>query len=111
MTATGIAHNKIIAKLQALDEYLGYLKELQKINKKSFLQDYHQFGLAEHYLHLSIEVLLDVSKLIIIAYGLPRPEEPREVFYALHNEGVINDVQVSPVNVKNQSILRGFCRA
>ena len=91
MTITGIAHNKIIAKLQALDEYLGYLKDLQKVNKKSFLQDYHQFGLAEHYLHLSIEVLLDVAKLVIIAYGFPRPEESREVFYVLHNKSVIND--------------------
>lgn len=91
MSPTGIAHNKIIAKLQALDEYLGYLKDLQKANKKSFLKDYHQFGLAEHYLHLSIEVLLDVAKLIIIAYGFPRPEEQRDVFRVLHDKRVISE--------------------
>ena len=92
MTTTGIAHNKIIAKFQALDEYLVYLKDLQKVNKKSFLQDYHQFGLAEHYLHLSIEVLLDVAKLVIIAYEFKRPEELQEVFYVLRDKSVINDV-------------------
>lgn len=86
-----IAHNKVIAKLQALDEYLGYLKDLQKANKKSFLTDYHQFGLAEHYLHLAIEVLLDVSKLIVIAYGFPRPEENRDVFRVLHDKRVISE--------------------
>lgn len=86
-----VAHNKIIAKLNALDEYLGYLKELQTINKKSFLSDYHNFGLAEHYLHLSIEVLLDVAKLLIIAYEFPRPEEQRDVFRVLHNKKVISE--------------------
>ena len=85
-----ITHNKIIGKLQALDEYLGYLHDLQKVNKKSFLNDYHQFGLAEHYLHLSIEVLSDVAKLIIIAYALPRPEEQRDVFRVLHDKRVVS---------------------
>lgn len=85
-----VGQNKIVAKLQSLDEYLGYLKELQKVNKRSFLKDYHFFGLAEHYLHLSIEVLLDVSKLVVIAYKLPRPEEPRELFEVLHKHKVIN---------------------
>lgn len=85
-----VGQNKIVAKLQALDEYLGYLKELQKVNKRSFLNDYHFFGLAEHYLHLSIEVLLDVSKLVVIAYELPRPEEPRDLFEVLRKHKVIN---------------------
>lgn len=87
---SGLAYNKIIAKLQALDEYLTYLKELQKVNKRSFLHDYHQFGLAEHYLHLCIEVLLDVAKLIIIIYSFPRPEENRDVFRVLYDKRVIN---------------------
>lgn len=88
---TGIAHNKIVGKLQALDEYLAYLNDLQKVNKKSFLADYHAFGLGEHYLHLSIEVLLDVAKLIIIAYDFPRPEENRDVFRVLHDKKVISE--------------------
>lgn len=88
---TGIAHNKIIAKLQALDEYLGYLKNLQKVNRASFLADYHQFGLAEHYLHLAIEVLLDVAKLMVVAYQFPRPEEQRDVFRVLHDKRVLSE--------------------
>lgn len=86
-----VAYNKIIAKLQALDEYLRYLLELQKVNKKSFVLDYHFFGLAEHYLHLSIEVLLDVSKLLIVIYKLPRPEEPRDAFRVLYEKKIINE--------------------
>lgn len=85
------AYNKIISKLQCLDEYIDYLKELQKVNKKSFLNDYHFFGLAEHYLHLSIEALLDVSKLIVIGFGLPRPEEQRDIMRVLHEKKVISE--------------------
>ena len=86
-----VAHNKIIAKLQALDEYLGYLTELQKIEQRAFLKDYRIYGLAEHYLHLSIEALLDVSKLIIIAYGFTRPEEPRDTLRVLGERKVISE--------------------
>lgn len=30
------AYNKIVAKLERMDEYLAYLKEIQKVNKKVF---------------------------------------------------------------------------
>ncbi len=86
-----IAYNKIIAKLQKLDEFIKYLEELQQVNKKSFFADYHFFGAAEHYLHLSIEAVHDVADLIIIDKQLPRPEERREVFRILFEHKVINE--------------------
>jgi len=67
--------NKIIAKLERLDEYLRYLADVQKVNKKSFLNDYRFYGLAERYLQLAIEVILDVGKLIIITEKLEKPED------------------------------------
>lgn len=86
------AHNKIIEKLQALEEYIGYLKELQKVNKKSFLNDYHFYGLAEHYLHLSIEALLDIGKLVIISFNFPRPEEPKDALRILFEKKVLDEI-------------------
>lgn len=86
-----VAHNKIIAKMQALDEYQGYLVELQKIEKRTFLRDFHIFGLVEHYLHLSIEAVLDVAKLIIIAYRFPRPEEPQDALRILHDQKILSE--------------------
>lgn len=85
-----VAHNKIIAKMQALDEYLNYLTELKKIEKRTFLNDFHVFGLVEHYLHLSIEAVLDIAKLIIIAYRFPRPEEPQDALRILHDQKIIS---------------------
>lgn len=85
------SYNKIIFKLQKLDEYVKYLKETQKINKNQFVEDYHFFGLAERYLQLSIEILLDVGKLLIIIRGLKRPEENQEIFSALRDEKIISE--------------------
>lgn len=81
---------KIIAKLEKLREYLGYLRELQKVNRKTFLGDYHHFGLAERYLQLSIEVILDVSKLLIIEKKLPEPHNNREIFVVLGDHRVLS---------------------
>ena len=69
------AYNKVVSKLERLDEYLKILSDIQKVNKKSFIEDYHFYGLAERYLQLAIEVLLDIGKLIIISQNLRRPED------------------------------------
>lgn len=85
------AYNKIISKLQKLDEYVNYLRETQKVNKNQFVKDYHFFGLAERYLQLSIEVLLDVGKLLIVIKGLKRPEENQEIFSTLCDKKIISE--------------------
>ena len=56
-----LTYNKIVAKLEQLDEYLKYLSEIQKVNKKTFLQDYHFYGTAERYLQVSIETIIDTG--------------------------------------------------
>lgn len=84
-----IIFNKIIAKFERLDEYLTYLREIQKVNKKSFMKDYHFHGLAERYLQLAIEVLLDVSKLIILAKNFRKPEDNQEIFMVLCENNII----------------------
>lgn len=82
--------NKIFVKLERLDEYLEHLREIQKVNKKSFLRDYHFYGLAERYLQLSIEVLMDTGKLIILSEGFRRPEDNQEIFEILGSEKVLS---------------------
>ena len=83
--------NKIITKLQRLDEYIGYLSEIQKVNKKSFLSDYHFYGLAERYLQLAIEVLMDAGKLVIISKNLRRPEDNQDVFVVLREKKILSE--------------------
>ncbi len=85
-----VLYNKIVAKLDHLNEYLGYLKVLQKINKKAFLEDYHHFGLAERYLQLSIEVVLDIAKLFVARLELPKPDSNQEFIFILRNAKIIS---------------------
>lgn len=85
-----IIFNKIIAKFEKLDEYLKCLYEIQKVNKKSFLVDYHYYGLAERYFQLAIEVILDVGKLMIIYQNLRRPEDNQDIFTVLIDEKILS---------------------
>lgn len=88
---TNISENKIFEKLSLLDEYLSYLKDIQKVNKNSFLKDYHFYGLAERYLQLSIQTLIDVGQLIITEKQLSRPPEPQEIFSVLFNSKILSE--------------------
>lgn len=88
---TSISKHKMFEKLSLLDEYLKYLKEIQKVNKNSFLNDYHFHGLAERYLQLSIQVLIDLGQLIITEKQLSRPAEPQEIFSVLFNDKILSE--------------------
>lgn len=83
--------NKIISKLSLLDQYLKYLTEIQKVNQKKFINDFIFLGAAERYLQLSIEIIIDVGKLIIIAENIKRPEANKEIFPILHDEKIISE--------------------
>ena len=85
-----LVFNKIVAKLERLDEYLDHLAELQKANKESFLADHHLYGLAERYLQLAIEVLLDIGKLLIISENLRKPEDNQDIFAVLGERGILS---------------------
>lgn len=83
--------NKIVAKLDNLDEYLKILKDLQKVNRKSFINDYHFYALAERYLQLSIEILLDVGKLLIVVGNLRKPESNDDIFVILRENKILSE--------------------
>lgn len=82
--------DKILSKLQRLDQYLVYLKEISKYRKDLFVSDYRVHGLGERYLQLSIEILLDVGKLLVIEFELARPETNHEIFDLLREAKIIN---------------------
>lgn len=99
------AYNKIIAKLERLDEYIEYLKDIQKVNKKSFLKDYHFYGLAERYLQLAIEIIIDIGKLIIVSENFKRPEDNGDIVSVLIDAKILSkklgEKLVGIVNFRN----------
>jgi uncharacterized protein YutE (UPF0331/DUF86 family) len=54
------------------------------------LNDFFVFGAAERYLQLAVEVLLDISKLLIVSEGLRRPDSNQEIFEVLAGKKVIS---------------------
>jgi len=61
---TQITRQKIFEKLQRLDEYLANLRQLKKEIKsqQEFLGDFHFYGLAERYLQLCCQVIIDTLR-------------------------------------------------
>lgn len=90
---TKIIRQKIFEKIQQLDEYLRNLQQLKKEfkNQKEFLEDFHFYGLAERYLQLTCQVIIDTFNLIIIGEGLEKPEDSKETISLLFNKKVISE--------------------
>ncbi len=93
-----LVYNKIAAKLQRLDEYVRYLTELQKISQKDFISLHYHYGLAERYLQLSIEILLDIGKLIVLSEGFEKPEDNQEIFSILRIHKILSIVLISRIS-------------
>lgn len=84
---------KIIGKLQMMREYVSYLKKLAeetKGDKLKFASDFHVFGLAERYLQLSIQVIIDTVQLVIIDEDLEKPDENQEAIALLFEKKIIS---------------------
>lgn len=89
---TKITRKKIFEKIQKLDEYLSYLKQIKKETKseKAFLDDFHLHGLAERYLQLSCQAIIDTLNLVIIEEGMEKPETGHEIISSLFNNDIIS---------------------
>lgn len=92
-----LTRRKILEKLENFKEYLNYLYQLQKEakNEKVFLTDFHLFGNTERYFHLSIQIIIDISHLLIIDLGLKRPEDNYEAISILFENKIISE-EMSP---------------
>jgi uncharacterized protein YutE (UPF0331/DUF86 family) len=77
-------------KLETLREYIQKLEELKSVDKHAFLDDHHNFGLAEHYLQLSIEIILDVCRHLVVALNAKTPEDSRGLFKLLAEHKVLS---------------------
>jgi uncharacterized protein YutE (UPF0331/DUF86 family) len=77
-------------RIDKLDEYGQILRKLQAKDRKQFVSDYRLYGLAERYLHLSIECLLDICNMLVSGLGLRKPERYQEAVDILAEAGVLS---------------------
>ncbi len=97
---TTIGKKKIYDRIQKMEEYLKYLKDISQnvTDEKQFISDFHFFGLAERYLQLSIQVIIDVVQMIVVEEGFNRPEDNQEAISLLYNKGIMSEKLASSLD-------------
>lgn len=90
---TKITQQKIFEKIQQLDEYLANLQKLKKEikNQKEFAEDFHFYGLAERFLQLCVQTIIDTFNLVIIEEEIEKPEDNKETISLLFNKKIISE--------------------
>lgn len=76
-------------RLGALTDYIARLKAFREETEERFLALPDVHHLAERYLHLASEAMLDLANHWIAEQGLKAPESNRETFTALEKAGEI----------------------
>lgn len=90
---TKITQEKIFEKIQQLDGYLANLQKLKKEIKsqKEFVEDFHLYGLAERFLQLCCQTIIDTFGLVIIEEEIEKPEDSKETISLLFNKKIISE--------------------
>jgi uncharacterized protein YutE (UPF0331/DUF86 family) len=78
-------------RLQKLDEYLKFLRGLRSYSLAEFLENPEHYGSAERFLHLAIEVTLDIGNHIVADLGLGEVNWYSDIVYALEEKKFISE--------------------
>jgi uncharacterized protein YutE (UPF0331/DUF86 family) len=76
-------------RLAALRGYLERLRAFQPTSEREFLDSPSLHDLAERYLHLAVERVLDLGNHFIAEGGLSTPETNQDTFVRLEQAGAI----------------------
>jgi uncharacterized protein YutE (UPF0331/DUF86 family) len=79
----------IVERLQSLEEYTDYLKELRKIPFSAIKSDIKNRWAIERGLLLAIECILDIGSHIIAEEKLGRPKDYTEIIDILGEQNII----------------------
>lgn len=77
-------------RLDTLAGYLDRLERFRDVAREAFVGDPDTHHLAERYLHLAMESVLDVANHLIADAGYEAPETYRDAFAVLQRHGVLD---------------------
>ncbi len=77
--------------MSALSGYCERLEGFRQLSREEFLGDEDVFQLAERYLHLVCESMLDVAQHVISDAGFRQPEDYKDTMEVLREEGILDD--------------------
>ncbi len=79
-----------LRRLEALRDYLRKVRAFQATRRDDFIREETVHDLAERYLHLMMECVLDLGNHFVADGDLGIPETNREVFDILEKAGELN---------------------
>ena len=77
------------SRLSALDGYLAELRVFRERSRKEFVATPGLHHLAERYLHLACECVLDIAQHVISDLGLRQAEGYKDAIAVLREEGIL----------------------
>lgn len=84
-----VARKVLQTRLNALENYLAKLRAFQSYSKREFLKNDALHDLAERYLHLLAECVIDIGNHLVSDRNLGAPGSYREVFQILEEANYI----------------------
>ena len=81
--------DRINIRLKSLKEYVVFLEKYQGIAAAVLEKDLEKRGFIGHYLHLSAEIVIDISNLLNAEYKFRPAQDASESILILGEEGVI----------------------
>ncbi len=85
-----IDRDVINAKIDLIEQNLRLIEELRMQGFKTFSKSFRDVQAGKHSLQESIEACLDIGSHIIAEKGFRRPDDYRDIFSILGDEGVID---------------------
>jgi len=79
------------SRLSALDGYLAELRTFRARSREEFVREPAIHHLAERYLHLACECILELAHHVIADLGLRQPTSYPDAMEVLREEGILTD--------------------
>lgn len=87
-----ISSEVINAMIDLIDENIRLIEEIRLQSFESFSNNFRDIQAAKHSLQEAIEACLDIGSHIIAEKGFRRPEDYKDIYKVLEEEGIIDSI-------------------
>ncbi len=95
--------DKVLVKIERLEENLVKLRSLQEMDREKFMNDFRNIEASKYLLQTSIEIMIDIANMLIARRRLGKADTNAEVFSILADNKV-----VSEENQETYGVMAGF---
>lgn len=84
-----IDRDTLSSRLSALESYIAELRAFRRYTREDYMRESAVHHLAERFLHLACECVLDITHHVIADRGYRQPENYRDAMAVLAEEGIL----------------------